>query len=213
MPIYKSPLEQAKAQLYPKPELNRDFYQNAHKDGYFLKGNEARLGKGRLNALIDEYGVWNDKLDYAKGFLAYVDPREFLNGTMIDKEKSGNYTLGDKSLQEEIDNPDPLDLARMNNEGQTPFLNIDFDKNEITGHEGRHRLSSLAKAGITRVPIVIRDSSLGYNKQNSQKRNYKGFVNGQNFGLKRIAKGMNFDSDLIPLNYKNIEDLYKIFGE
>ena len=203
MEIYKSPLAQAKAQLYPKPSLDDDFYSNAHKDGYKVNGNEARLGKGRLNSLIDEYGVWNDNLDYAKAYLGFIDPREFIKGTLAGS---------DSITREEIENPQDLDLEKINNNSQTPFLMVDFDNNKIVGHEGRHRLSSFAKAGVNRLPIVVRDYSPSFKKDHAQKRNYKGSIKGQLFD--GIGKGddINFDSDLIPLNYKNIEDLYKIFG-
>lgn len=190
-------------QLYPKPELNGDFYSNSFKDGYKLKGNEARLGKGRLNYLISEYGVWDDS-DYAQAYLGFIDPREFIKGTL---------TGQDTTTAKELANPSDLDLERINNERQTPFLDIDFENNEILGHEGRHRLSSFAKAGINRLPIVIRDRSPNYRRYHSQaKRNYNNSINGQDFGFGR-GQNIALNSDLIPINYKNIADLYKIFGD
>lgn len=201
--IYKNPLALAKSELYPKPKFDDDFYRNAHKDGYYLKGNEARLGKGRLNALIDEYGVWEDNSDYSKAYLGFINPRDFINAT-----------IGKDSItRREIENQPPLDLERVNSQSQTPFLNIDFDNNRIVGHEGRHRLSSFAKSGIERLPVVIRDYSPSFRKDHAQRRKYKGILQGQGFDETDKGQNINFEGDLIPLNYKNIEDLYKYFNE
>ena len=203
MQTYKSPVAQAKSQLYPKPELNSDFYSNAYKDGYKINGNQAKLGKGRMNYLISEYGVWDDNSDYAQAYLGYVNPKEFINGTI---------TENDTITRRELENPQDLDIDRINNERQTPFLDIDFDKNEIVGHEGRHRMSSLAKAGVERIPVVIRDRSGSFVRYKAQPKTYSGQMGGQRFGTGR-AKNMGIATDLIPLNYKNIEQLYKYFGE
>jgi hypothetical protein len=201
--IYKTPLQQSKALLYPKPELNTNFYSNSFKDGYKIKGNQAKLGKGRMNYLIEEYGVWDDDSDYAQAYLGYVNPKEFINGTI---------TENDTVTRRELDNPQDLDIDRINNERQTPFLDIDFDNNEIVGHEGRHRMSSLAKAGVELIPVVFRDRSGSFIRYKARPKTYNGQMGGQRFGSGR-AKGMNLATDLIPLNYKNIERLYKMFGE
>lgn len=205
METYKNPLQQAKAMTYPKPELNDDFYSNAYKDGYKIKGNEARLGKGRLNYLVSEYGVWDDNSDYAKAYLGYVDPREFIKGT----------TVKGSPMVEELANQPELDLDRINSESQTPFLSVDFDNWRVKGHEGRHRLSSFAKSGIKRVPVVIRDYSPSYRKDKSSRKTFKGGLVGQKFGETpdEWGQGMQLESDLIPLNYKNIAKLYEMFGE
>ena len=202
--IYKSPLTLAKNQLYPKPQITNDFYSNAHKDGYFLKGNEARLGKGRLNYLIEEYGLWDDDSDYAKAYLGYINPQDFINSTL---------TKADTTTRREIENQPELDLARVNKERQTPFLQVDFDNNEIVGHEGRHRLSSFAKSGITKLPIVFIDRSPSFQKNKTKKKNYDGEIQGQRFNDGDRASSLRYKGDLIPLNYKNIEDIYKYFNE
>lgn len=203
MPIYKSPLEQAKAQLYPKPTFDDNFYRESFKDGYKIKGNEARLGKGRLNYLIEEYGLWDDDSDYAKAYLGYINPSDFIKGTLTDD---------DTITRREIESQPELDLDRVNRERQTPFLQVDFDKNEIVGHEGRHRLSSFAKSGINRLPVVFVDRSPSFEKYKSKRKSYNGELLGQRFNDGARASNINLISDLIPLNYKNIEDLYKTFG-
>ena len=204
MATYKNPLQLSQALQRPEPpEINNGFYSNAYKDGYKLKGNEARLGKGRINYLIEEYGLWNPNSDYSKAYLGFIDPREFIKGTITDN---------DTITKEELANPLDLDLEKINNNTQTPFLTVDFDNKRIKGHEGRHRLSSFIKAGINRLPIVFRDYSPSFRKDHAQSKNYDGIIGGQDFADGDIAKDIKLKSELIPINYKNIVDLYRLFG-
>ena len=46
------------------------------------KKPQARFGKGRMDSLIDEYGVWDDKSNYSKGYLAYINPNDYLGKTI-----------------------------------------------------------------------------------------------------------------------------------
>lgn len=198
----KSPLELAKEILYEKPKFDDNFYRESFKDGYKINGNEARLGKGRLDYLIDEYGVWSPDSDYSQAYLGFINPSDFINGTL---------TGQDTTTKREIDNPEPLDIDRINRERQTPFLQVDFDKNRIVGHEGRHRLSSMAKAGITKIPVVFQDRSPSFNKDHAQAKNYNGVLKGQDFGH-GVGQDISLISDLIPINYKNAQQLREKFG-
>lgn len=199
----KSPLSLGQQFLYEKPERNADFYSNSYKDGYAINGNEARLGKGRLDWLISEYGVWDDDSDYSNAFLAYVDPREFINGTT----SSNNDSHIRKEIGEQV-----LDLDRLNNETQTPFLDVDFSTNQIVGHEGRHRMGALANAGVFKVPVVIRDKSPKFKKYQTKPHSYNGKLKGQSFGDDSRLGSMKWSTDLIPLNYKNAPLLWEKFG-
>lgn len=198
----KSPLTLSNSILYEKPTFDDNFYKESFKDGYQVNGNEARLGKGRLDYLIDEYGVWEPDSDYSQAYLGYIDPREFIKATI-----TGN----DSITKRELDNPDDLDIQRINNERQTPFLQVNFDDNSIVGHEGRHRLSSFAKAGVTKLPIVFRDMSPTFRRYNTQGKQYNGILKGQDFGFGR-GQDINLVSDLIPINYKNANVLREKFG-
>lgn len=198
----KSPLQLSNEMLYEKPNLDDNFYRNSFKDGYRVNGNEARLGKGRLDYLIEEYGVWNPNEDYSQAYLGFINPKDFIGSTLTNR---------DTITKREIDNPDPMDLERINNERQTPFLQVDFDKNRIVGHEGRHRLSSMSKAGVERLPIVFRDMSPSFEKYKAKAKNYNGVLSGQTFGDDK-AKDLNYIGDLIPINYKNASKLRELFG-
>ena len=203
--LFHNPDQVANSLLYDKPKLDSDFYSNSYKDGYKVKNGESRLGKGRLDYLISEYGVWEPESNYAQAYLGFIDPQEFLNGTL---------TSNDSYTKKEIDAIKDFDLERINNERQTPFLDVDFDTNSIIGHEGRHRMKSLINGGVKKIPIVFRDRSGSFKKYNAQPRTFKGQLNGQDYGeLIGKSKPALLDTELIPLNYKNASRLKELFGE
>lgn len=110
--------------------------------------------------------------DRSKAQVVYINPIDFVYATTSDpqdiSDRAGNLDM-DK-LREEVD--------------QTPFLYIEDGK--ITGHEGRHRMMALAKAGYTRVPIVIEDRSYDKEKYKSDEEAFavgdSVTVEGQYFG-------------------------------
>lgn len=203
----KSPLELSNEFQYKKPIIDDDFYGNAFKDGYKLKGNEARLGKGRLDDLIDYYGLW-DNSNYAKAYLTYISPKDFLNLSF----KEGN--LNDPIVKEidDIRKNKNIDLDRINNAPYTPFLELDFDNNQVLNHDGRHRLAAFAGAGIDKVPVVIKGAGKSFDKTKTQPYRYIKSVKGQNLGSVNAPGVNNLELDLVPLNYKNASTLWKKFG-
>ena len=205
---YKNPLEQAQNLQYEKPIIDDDFYSGAYLDGYKLVGKESRLGKGRLDDLIDYYGLWNPDFDYAKAYLTYINPKDYLDLTF--KFDNKNDPLN-QEIQGILDKKE-LDLDRINNQPHTPFLELDFDNNEIVGHDGRHRMAAFLSAGIDKVPVVIRGKGASFDKKNTKPYVYKSNVRGQDLGPVRAPGKQNLELDLVPLNYKNAPTLWEKFG-
>lgn len=201
--VFKSPDQQANSLLYEKPKFDSDFYLHSSEDGYKLIGNEARLGKGRLDDLIETYGVWDDNSDYSKAYLGYIDPAKFVEGTTNDVSKIEQESF-------------PLDIDKLNSYPQTMFLKFKRDNKGnvyITGHEGRHRMNALSKAGINRVPIAFIDESKDYDRYHTKPQKFKGVFGGQKFYEDMRGKSIPFeDLELIPLNYKNAATLMNKFG-
>lgn len=80
----------------------------------------------------------------SKTVIAWVNPKDFvLATTPIGEEMRIAKEAG------------PLDLPRMQQDYQTPFLYVDRDTGQIDGHEGRHRMQALANEGVQSFPIVI----------------------------------------------------------
>jgi N12 class adenine-specific DNA methylase/predicted RNA methylase len=82
--------------------------------------------------------------DRTKAVMAWVRPADFIAATTPDAE-------GGKIIRSRAKD---LDLDKLRAESQTPFLYISKD-NKIEGHEGRHRMAALEKAGVKRVPVVL----------------------------------------------------------
>ena len=116
-------------------------------------------------------------IDYAKSYITWVDPIDFIYAT----------TTSEQVRQALKDEAGDLDIERLRKQTQPIHLTVDFETGEITGHEGRHRMLALQKAGVEKVAVVI-------DAWNDDRHNTKPieFMNleGQNFG--RYSKGTGF---------------------
>lgn len=168
------------------------------------KGKVAKLTDERIEHLFNEYGASNPS--YAKAYVTSIHPRDFLSLTLSDEslERWDNVTKQGTDAEYR-----PLDVEKLKNERQTPFLEVDTETGRVIGHEGRHRMRALLEAGITEVPIAVIDINTKYSKQKessmrlSSQEFYKGYVN-DNF--KTEVK------NLIPLNKVNSNEIYSAYG-
>lgn len=103
------------------------------------------------------YGSSNPK--YAQAYIAYMTPKQFLNLTM------GGKTTTVDMIQNESASYGELDIEKLG--GSSPmFLEIDEGRvwSKVVGHEGRHRMYLLGKAGFERVPVLLFDYKTKYDK-------------------------------------------------
>ena len=91
----------------------------------------------RIDRVIQTYA----SVEGTDAQIAFINPSEFVDATHLDP-KAIAKAAGD------------LDVERLKDEKNTPFLWVVDGK--IVAHEGRHRMSAMAKEGIDRVPIAIR---------------------------------------------------------
>lgn len=162
-------------------------------DGFTLSDRQASFSQDRFNDLVSTYSVKNGgagSQNYSKGYVTYIFPSDFLALT----------TTNEQHIVEDARNKYyKLDVDALKNERQTPFLRIDLQTGEVTGHEGRHRMALLRDAGIEKVAIAIEaDSEAG--KYNTQKLN-KVNISGQEFGSGK-ASGTAVLDEVIPLSPK-----------
>lgn len=162
-------------------------------DGFTLSDRQASFSEDRFNYLVSTYSVktgGEGSQNYSKGYVTYISPSDFLALT----------TTNEQHIVEDARNKYyKLDVDVLKNERQTPFLRIDLQTGEVTGHEGRHRMALLRDAGIEKVAIVIEaDSEAG--KYNAQKlTNFK--ISGQEFNSGK-APGTVVLDEVIPLSPK-----------
>ena len=128
----------------PEPKINNNREVFAQ-DLLTEKDGKVGFKQDRIDYIIRENAYPGDKTE---GFVVYVDPRQFLPATTPDE--SQRLMVGAET--------GPLDQTRLTEEIQTPFLGIIEDEGgwRIDNHEGRHRLTALALAGYTQVPIVLK---------------------------------------------------------
>lgn len=104
----------------------------------------------RMTDLIERYGATNPR--YTQAYATWINPADFVKATTVNQTRRNQ-------IYDEAGN---LDIDRLSHETQTPYLSVDYETMRIVGHEGRHRMAALAKAGVKRVAVAIRftESSL-----------------------------------------------------
>ena len=98
----------------------------------------------RVTDLIDRYGAKNPR--YTQAYATWINPADFVKATTVNQTRRNQ-------IYDEAGN---LDIDALSRETQTPFLTVDYETMRIVGHEGRHRMAALAKAGVKRVAVAIR---------------------------------------------------------
>ena len=134
-------------------ETAKKVISNLKQDKTFAKyytGYGAYTEK-RINREISYYSAEGDP-DYAKGYIVWVKPIDFIYATTATEAWREQLTkeAGD------------LDKERLANEQQPIYLNVDFETGRITGHEGRHRMIALEKAGVKKVAVIIQSRNDQY---------------------------------------------------
>ena len=96
--------------------------------------------------------------DYAKSYRVKMSPYDFLDLTT--EKGASNLNYGDSFLGGELKD---LDIDYFNKERHQPiFLQVAFrdekwpNLGQVIGHEGRHRMFALMKAGIKSVDVELR---------------------------------------------------------
>lgn len=171
--------------------------------GEVLMQVEKESGAGwtdkRIDNLVNMYG-YTDGRTY--GVAAYVDPQDFVRATTPTNEAAD-------LLNEEAGE---LDLKKIRAETQTPFLEYDVEKNVIVGHEGRHRMAALARAGVRRAPVVLyMKDRYGSKKPDKYEPKIAKVIKGQSFqgGLGKPVEVQ----DMVPLSYEYTDRLKDEFGQ
>lgn len=175
----------------------------------------VRLSPQRMDSLIEEYAIpGNARSDYSKAWIATIHPRDFLKLTVKD-EVLDTWEVGTKNeWGQEVRELDKEDLK---NTRLMPFLKIDTsDSHSVIGHEGRHRMLALYRAGYTEVPVVIQDinEATKNNKIPMEDMDGEGTdLWSQDFGDGAINDDASIEVyDTIPINEKNRAEIERLYG-
>ena len=134
--------------------------------------------------------------DYAKSYITWVDPFDFIYATSSSEQER-------QHLKEEAGE---LDAERLSEETQPIYLRVDFETGQILGHEGRHRMLALQKAGIEKVAVIIDATNDDYH--NTKPIEFMK-LKGQRF---RDGNGLGFMlHNMLPLSQRYADKARKYF--
>ncbi len=151
----------------------------------------------RVDDLIERYGATNPR--YTQAYATWINPADFVKAT------TSNQTRRNQ-IYDEAGN---LDIDRLSRESQTPYLSVDYETMRIVGHEGRHRMAALAKAGVKRVAVAIRFTEGSLSRYDAHimegEHSFKGqrFTNWDNTSQRRVTRTSHNSAlvgTLIPIN-------------
>ena len=148
----------------------------------------AWMSPARLKALMGEFGYASGKK--SNGALTKMTPEQYLRAT----------TANDRHLMEIAQEAGKYDPYRMQNQRQFPFLEVDPNRPEIYGHEGRHRMAASFQDQEPRY-VILRDTQGAPLEKWRELSNKK--LGGQPFyEMSNPAKGEDIPlGEVIPLEY------------
>jgi len=181
-----------------EPKLSRGA-QRTTEENIQMGQDKVGLTDDRIRNIFSEYAYPDGRVIAG---MAYINPDDFVRAT-------GNP----RTIYGETG---PLDTEELANEIQTPFLHISTEDGgipKIVGHEGRHRMAALARAGIKEVPVVIKNvdakygtKTMGFTETYLQPQSY------DQRNAEQPGKSP-FISGLIDITYPNSEAIKQQFGE
>ncbi len=192
LPSYMLTEEQQAGKREGLKEKGEYLYNKARAAGQDVNA-PVKLTQERIDRAIRDYGGSGD---YSRAYMAMISPTDFLSLTATDADRI--RTEGRVLVAEEL-----------RAEQQTPFLQYDPETNEITGHEGRHRMAAMENSHVQETPVLlIPDGGEGrYSRQNVDSLT----VSGQRYGARK-AQGETTLHSLIPVNEKHRAELEANFG-
>ena len=157
---------------------------------------------------IDKYlsSAWYGAgTNYAKAYITYMTPEQYLNLTMGGHEATVDKILSESEAYGE------LDVEKIN-KIEPIRLVIEENKNsaKVTDHNGRHRMYLLGQAGFENVPVLL------FNESNKESKTYKESMKltAQQFdGTAFISKSRDtVVTDVIPFSKGNRDLIVEKFG-
>jgi len=172
-----------------------EYYNNKNKPilkDYDNTKESATFTEDRLDSIISE-SISDYDDNYARAYITHMSPEQFLG-----------LTASEETMQRLNQETGELDVEKLAKERQHIFLDVNLETGKVTGHEGRHRMLALQKAGINDVEMVIYPDSGTYDRENAPRIESMNLI-GQDF---RIGKGTDTTiGEMIPVSKANVEEL------
>lgn len=159
----------------------------------------------RIDKYLDGGYYASSNPNYAQAYITYMTPKQFLYLTVGGKQSTLDMILRDSESYGEIDFKKLGDSTPL-------FLEITEGKNvsKVVGHEGRHRMYLLGKAGFEKVPVLLFDYKTKYDKsyKDTMKLSAQRYNNTDLISRTRDT----FVSDVIPFSQGNRDLIIDKFG-
>ncbi len=188
-------------------------YSLAVGDDYTTLGDKAVMLNDRIDDLIEDSGAGRNK-KYAQKWITSISTTDFLNLTLSEaRQNREEFDSRPGDYGESVNSFDYLEALKKQRR-QTPFLNVDEHGNVI-GHEGRHRIRALEKAGVKTVEITVSFyESEGpmikdVNEHNGRLESMARATFTNQYGTGQTAQV----SKLIPLNLDHRDEILATYGE
>ena len=203
-----SSIEDIAEEMDVEPEvINILFRRSGLGDSHVEDNHKAVMTQDRIDQRIHEHGA--SAPDYARAYITRISPKDFIDMTVyeqnMDREKFDTRVRGDfDGLMGDWDYEQAL-----REKEETPMLVIDKSNGKIIGHNGRHRMRALEKAGIESVEIEVE-----FHDEDGYLVKYDAQT------IPDMAISSQFDtaiethiSNIIPLNNAHRGEIRKHYGE
>lgn len=156
-----------------------------------VKGKRLYLSDKRIEDIIERFGASNPH--YSQALVTRISPSDFLWITTSSPDIIRSQTAD-------------IDMEKLRSNEQTPYIRVDFETGEVIGHEGRHRIAALERAGARSVVITVIPQERGYDRNNAKLID-RMTVTGQ---FNKVKCTLH---KLIPVNESRREDIEKEYGK
>ena len=192
-----------------KPRVKHLLRSMLGKEFDVVDGKKIAFTDDRIEKLLKMYGASNK--DYAQAYLTYMSPADYLLLTT-------NGNDGARSFERIKNEATPLDIEELKDVYDTQPIFLDLaekgvgraTKNEIIGHEGRHRMYALQMAGFTQIPVLVFNYDNKYNKTAIDSLSV--YPQSFNEDVKYGKNNMVTLTNLQPLSRGNEDNIRQMFG-
>ena len=164
---------------------------SAHDSVDSVKGKRLYLSDKRIEDIIERFGASNPH--YSQALVTRISPSDFLWITTSSPDIIRSQTAD-------------INMEKLRSNEQTPYIIVDFETGEVIGHEGRHRIAALERAGARSVVITVIPQERGYDRNNAKLID-RMTVTGQ---FNKVKCTLH---KLIPVNESRREDIEKEYGK
>lgn len=122
-------------------------------DGLWTPTVPICVRRGKQLFCDDQHNSFQTDAYKGKAHIVVMSPQKFLNSATDIRHFNAEVV---NDLEEKITSCKAID---------TPYLNVDLEKCQVKGHEGRHRAAAAKRAGVEKIPVIIYHDEITQRKE------------------------------------------------